>query len=107
MNNTQTFIETKEYKRFAEFCDDRIKYQYMGICYGLSGVGKTLSARKYARWDYLEKQINYEKVELINAHADENILDSHTLFFYTAPPVSATKLIVSIHVMGMRLNIVY
>lgn len=54
----------------------------------------------------LEEQINYEKVEFINAHADENILESHTLFFYTAPPVSATKLIGSIHVMGMRLNIV-
>lgn len=105
MNNTQTFIETKEYKRFAEFCDACIKYQYMGICYGLPGVGKTLSARQYAQWDYLEKQINYEKVESIDAHANEKILDCHTLF-YTAPPVSATKLTSAIHVMGIRFNIV-
>ncbi|CAK6473778.1 AAA family ATPase [Peribacillus castrilensis] len=105
MSNTQTFIETKEYKRFAEFCDACIKYQYMGICYGLPGVGKTLSAKQYARWDYLEKQINYEKVEFIDAHADEKILECHTLF-YTAPPVSATKLTGAIHVIGARLNIV-
>ncbi|MDP5276161.1 AAA family ATPase [Chengkuizengella axinellae] len=105
MNNTETFIETKEYKRFAEFCDACIKYQYMGICYGLPGVGKTLSARQYAQWDYLEKQINYEKVENIGAHADEKILDCHTLF-YTAPPVSATKLTGAIHVMGVRFNLV-
>ncbi|WP_347553088.1 AAA family ATPase (plasmid) [Pseudalkalibacillus hwajinpoensis] len=105
MNNTQTFIETKEYKRFAEFCDACIKYQYMGICYGLPGVGKTLSARQYARWDYLDKQINYEKVEFIDAHAEEKFLDCHALF-YTSPPVSATKLTGAIHVIGMRLNIV-
>ncbi|MDF9761457.1 DNA transposition AAA+ family ATPase [Peribacillus simplex] len=75
----------------------------MGICYGLPGVGKTLSARHYAQWEYLEKQINYEKVEWIDAHADEKILDCHTLF-YTAPPVIATKLTSAIHVLGMRFN---
>jgi hypothetical protein len=105
MNNTQIFIETKEYKKFAEFCDACIKYQYMGICYGLPGVGKTISARQYAQWDYLEKQINYEKVKLIDAHTDKKILDCHTLF-YTAPSFSATKLTGTIHGMGIRLNIV-
>lgn len=55
--------------------------------------------------DYLEKQINYEKVEWIDAHADDKILDCHTLF-YTAPPGSATKLTSAIHVMGIRFNIV-
>lgn len=105
MNNIQTFIETKEYKRFAEFCDACIKYRYMGICYGLPGVGKTFSARKYAQWDYLEKQIKYENAKQMGIHADEKVLDFHTLF-YTAPPVSATKLTSAIHVMGMRFNMV-
>ncbi|MDI6508892.1 ATP-binding protein, partial [Bacillus wiedmannii] len=27
MNKSQKFIETKEYKRFAEFCDACIKYK--------------------------------------------------------------------------------
>ena len=40
MTKHQNFIETKEYKRFAEFCDACIKYQYIGICYGQPGVGK-------------------------------------------------------------------
>ncbi|MGG0418708.1 AAA family ATPase [Priestia aryabhattai] len=105
MNNKQTFIETKEYKRFAEFCDACIKYQYIGICYGLPGVGKTLSARQYAQWDYVEMQIDYEKSECMGAYADEKILDCHTLF-YTAPPVSAAKLTSTIHIMGVRFHTV-
>ncbi|CAI9397098.1 hypothetical protein BACSP_04465 [Bacillus sp. T2.9-1] len=29
MNRGQIFIETKEYKRFKEFCDACIKYKYI------------------------------------------------------------------------------
>lgn len=53
----KTFIETKEYKRFAEFCDACIKYKYIGICYGAPGVGKTLSSRYYCNWDNIENKL--------------------------------------------------
>ena len=60
MNKTPYFIETKEYKRFVEFCQACIKYKYIGICYGLPGVGKTLSAKQYSNWNWVEKLIDGE-----------------------------------------------
>lgn len=105
MNKGQKFIETKEYKRFAEFCDACIKYKYIGICYGLPGVGKTLSSRYFSNWDYIEKQIAYKTAKDIGVDADEKILKAKTIF-YTAPAVRATKMTEQIDSIGVKINMV-
>ena len=77
------FVETVEHRRFAEFCDTCGGYQYIGLCYGPSGVGKTLSARRYSRWDYLEKIDGYA----VPNEALESLIGIKTIF-YTTPVVN-------------------
>jgi DNA transposition AAA+ family ATPase len=79
------FVETKEYRRFREFCDACRRYRYIGLCHGPPGVGKTLSARHYADWD---------RVESANPYACRGVfgpgeVPGHGSVFYTAKVVNS------------------
>src|SRR4051794_20859896 len=50
----EAFLETREYKRFAEFCDTCRHHRYIGLCHGFPGVGKTLSAWHFAQWQRIQ-----------------------------------------------------
>ncbi len=99
------FIETKEYKRFAEFCDVCIKYKYIGICYGVPGVGKTLSSIYYCNWDNIEPQFTFRRGVDIGKDATDEILTANKLF-YTAPAEKMTRVSSDIHTLATRTNLV-
>ena len=83
--STANFIETKQYLRFKEFCDACSKYRYIGLCYGMPGVGKTLSARYYANWDLVER---FRKNMPSCGIAVEDVKGSDVVFY--TPPVVAS-----------------
>ena len=81
----QSFVVTKEYRRFAEFCDACRRHRYIGLCYGPPGVGKTLSAQQYASWDRIESlETYYGRTE----PPPPDVLPCRTVFY--TPPVANT-----------------
>jgi SpoVK/Ycf46/Vps4 family AAA+-type ATPase len=75
-----TPVETIEYRRFTEFCDACRRYRYIGLCYGAPGVGKTLSAQSYSRWDVVRTTDRWS-----NAPIDGPTIST---VFYTPPVVN-------------------
>lgn len=82
------FIVTKEHRRFAEFADAVRRHRYIGLCYGPAGVGKTLSARRYAHWDLAEPLLlTWGPREPSDADVYAALSQSRTVFY--TPTVAA------------------
>jgi len=82
-----TFLVTKEYRRFAEFADACRRDCSIGVCHGPPGVGKTLAARHYARWDDVEAGLAEQRTTL-GADIPPDLADCHALI--STPTVTTT-----------------
>lgn len=87
--NEKSFLINKEYRKFVEFCEACQKYQYIGLCYGPPGVGKTWSARQFSRWDLIEY---YDDSYLERKEPPSAEVLSCTTAFYTAPAIPGNKI---------------
>jgi DNA transposition AAA+ family ATPase len=79
-------VETREHKRFQEFCHACRRDRYIGLCYGPPGIGKTLSALRCTSWNTVAAYdaANNSKVPL-------KAVQGNDAAFYTPSIVSTPK----------------
>jgi hypothetical protein len=94
------FIVTKEHRRFTEFADACRRDRYIGLCYGPPGVGKTLSARRYASWYQLAALLRRGHKHYTQGRDRP---DWHTIVY--TPTVSATPRIIDKELCDLSANL--
>jgi DNA transposition AAA+ family ATPase len=100
-----SFIATQEHRRFTEFARTVQRHRYIGLCYGPAGVGKTLSARRYAHWDLAEPLLlAWGPREPSDAKVYAALARSRTVFYTPAVGASLRELRSELERLTTRVN---
>ncbi len=104
-NESQGFVATKAYRRFAEMCDGCRRTRVVGLGYDPPGTGKTEAGEQYAQWNLfnpflpeplitfsgrsaVDSLYPYRPLAFASASLDVPIQECRTVFY--TPPVSAS-----------------
>jgi DNA transposition AAA+ family ATPase len=85
-----SFIPTKPFRQFVEFCTACRRQRSIGLCFGAPGVGKTASARRVAGWDQIEPVLPYLGYTSLPVAPPADLVGAPTIF-YTAPVVNSPR----------------
>lgn len=82
MSQIPEFITTKEYKRFAEFCNACKKEMYIGLCYGPAGVGKSMAAYHFAQWEAVKHEMKLKSETFMDYKKPSLAMDNFDTILY-------------------------
>ncbi len=80
MSDTDCVV-TKQHRRFVEFCDAVRRHRYIGLCYGPPGVGKTLSARRYAHWHIVDPYLQRFRLADASTPCPPEAIEARTIVY--------------------------
>lgn len=110
MNDCQPFISTKEHRKFTEFCNACKDYQYIGLCHGIPGIGKTMSAKEYSKWEIVSEYYESNLKKFINQpellSSSPGLLECDTVLITASMTHTATRIEKSIHSSACRLDFI-
>lgn len=81
----QSFVTTKNYRRFGEMCDACRRTRVVGLSYGSPGTGKTESAKQYAQWSLFKPFLPDTFITFTGRSAVDDFYPYRPLTFASAP----------------------